>query len=107
MVERAIGESLRLLGKLAASPTLEKLGVSSSIEKLLYRGSKTAVSAAQEALKRARPVVKLLEPERMKGETPEPSRPSLFDLTLTESQQLVRDTMLSFAKDRLAPAALH
>jgi hypothetical protein len=107
MVERAIGESLRLLGKLAASPTLEKLGVSSSIEKLLYRGSKTAVSAAQEALKRARPVVKMLEPERMKGETSEPSRPSLFDLTLTESQQLVRDTMLSFAKDRLAPAALH
>jgi alkylation response protein AidB-like acyl-CoA dehydrogenase len=108
MVERAIGESLRLLGKLAASPTLERLGVSSSIEKLLYRGSKTAVSAAQEALRRARPVVKLLEPERMKGEgESEPSRPSLFDLTLTESQQLVRDTMLSFAKDRLAPAALH
>jgi alkylation response protein AidB-like acyl-CoA dehydrogenase len=108
MVERAIGESLRILGKIASSPALEKLGVSSSIEKLLYRGAKAGVSAAQEAMKRARPVVKLLEPERMKGEeSQEPERPSLFDLTLTESQVLVRDTMVSFAKERLAPAALH
>lgn len=107
MVERAIGESLRLLGKIASSPALERWGVSSSIEKLLYRGSKTAISAAQQ-LRRARPAVKLLEPERMKGERDaEPERPSLFDLTLTESQQLVRDTMVSFAKERLAPAALH
>jgi alkylation response protein AidB-like acyl-CoA dehydrogenase len=106
MVQRAIGESLKLLGKIASSETLERLGVSGSLEKLLYRGSKLTVSAANEALRRARPVVKLLEPERMKrGDAPAPG--GLFDLTLSESQQLVRDTMVSFAKDSLRPHALH
>jgi alkylation response protein AidB-like acyl-CoA dehydrogenase len=105
MMERAIGESLRLLGRIASSPTLERLGVSDSVEKLLYRGSKLGVSAATEAVRRARPVVKRLTPERMRPEGA-PARPSLFDLTLTDSQELVRDTMSSFAKERIAPAAL-
>jgi len=106
MVQRAIGESLKLLGKIASSETLERLGVSGSLEKLLYRGSKLTVSAANQALRRARPVVKVLQPERMQGERGS-EKPSLFDLTLSESQQLVRDTMLGFARDSLRPAALH
>ena len=104
-MERAVGESLKLLGKIAGSETLEKWGVSRGLEKLLYRGSKLSVSAALEAVKRARPVVKLLQPDRMKA-AGEPEKPSLFDLTLTESQELVRETMTGFAKDRLRPAAL-
>jgi alkylation response protein AidB-like acyl-CoA dehydrogenase len=106
MVQRAIGESLKLLGRIASSETLERLGVSGSLEKLLYRGSKFTVSAASEAIRRARPVVKLLEPERMPSKAAPPSS-GLFDLTLNESQQLVHDTMVSFAKDSLRPNALH
>jgi hypothetical protein len=55
-------------------------------------------------------VVKLLEPQRMRPEGSAAGtvqKPSLFDLTLSESQQLVRDTMVSFAKDSLRPVALH
>ena len=95
-MERAIGRSLKLLGKLASSKTLEKMGVSKSLEELLYRGSKLTVSAATQAVKRARPVIALLEPDRMQGAS-EPARPSLFDLSLSESQELVRQTMSSFA----------
>jgi alkylation response protein AidB-like acyl-CoA dehydrogenase len=104
---RAIGESLKLLGKIASSETLERLGVSDSLQKFLYRGSKLTVSAANQALRRARPVVKLLQPERMRSELEAGAKSSLFDLTLSESQQLVRDTMASFARDSLRPAALH
>jgi alkylation response protein AidB-like acyl-CoA dehydrogenase len=102
-MERAVGESLKLLGKIASSKTLERLGVGRSLEKLLYRGSKLTVSAANQAFKRARPVVELLEPARM--QTGGPARPSLFDLTLSESQELVRDSVSSFAKERLRPVA--
>lgn len=101
-MERAIGRSLKLLGKIAGSKTLDKLGVSKQLEELLYRGSKLTVSAAGEAARRARPVIKLLEPQRMQGAV---ERPNLFDLTLTESQELVRGTMTSFAEQRLRPAA--
>jgi alkylation response protein AidB-like acyl-CoA dehydrogenase len=105
-MQRAIGQSLKLLGKIAGSKTLEKLGVNKQLEQLLYRGSKFTVSAAAEAARRARPVIKLLEPERMQGADGAP-RPILFDLTLSESQELVRSTMVSFAEQRLRPAAAH
>jgi alkylation response protein AidB-like acyl-CoA dehydrogenase len=107
-MERATGISLKVLSQIAGSPLLQKLGVNESLEKLLYRGSKLSVRAATEALKRARPVIKLLEPTRMapEGGASAP-KPTLFDLTLTESQELVRDTMVRFAKDRLRPLALH
>jgi alkylation response protein AidB-like acyl-CoA dehydrogenase len=103
-MERAIGRSLKLLGKIAGSKTLDKLGVGKQLEQLLYRGSRLTVSAAAEAARRARPVIKLLEPERMQAGGTE--RPTLFDLTLTESQELVRGTMASFAEQRLRPAAM-
>jgi hypothetical protein len=104
-MERAIGQSLKLLGKIAGSRTLDRLGMGKQLEQLLYRGSKLTVSAAAEAARRARPVIKLLEPERMQG-AGGAERPTLFDLTLTESQELVRSTMASFAEQRLRPAAM-
>lgn len=104
-MERAIGTSLKALRQIASSPFLQKIGVTESLETLLYRGAKISVQAATEAVRRARPVVKLLEPARMAPGTDAP-KPTLFDLTLTESQELVRDTMVSFAKDRLRPLAL-
>jgi alkylation response protein AidB-like acyl-CoA dehydrogenase len=107
-MERAVGESLKLLGKIAANPTLEKLGVSGSLQKLLYRGSKVTVSSASEAMRMARPVVQLLEPARMRpaSDKAEAPRPSLFDLTFTESQELVHDTIATFARERVREAAL-
>jgi hypothetical protein len=103
-MERAIGRSLKLLGKIASSKTLERMGVSKSLEQVLYRGSKLTASAVAQVVKRARPVIELLQPDRMQSAS-EPARPSLFDLSLSESQQLVRQTMSSFAEQRLRPAA--
>jgi alkylation response protein AidB-like acyl-CoA dehydrogenase len=108
-MERASGEALKLLGKIAANPTLERLGVTEQLQKILYKGSKVTVGTAMEAMRLARPVVKLLEPSRMRpaGEAAESGKPSLFDLTLTESQELVHDTIATFARERVRDAALH
>ena len=102
-MERAIAESLKLLGKIASSQALDKLGVKGPLETMLYRGSKASVSAAAAAMARARPIIKLMKPERMR-EGGGLERPTLFDLTLTEAQELVHDTMQRFALDRLREA---
>src|SRR5688572_17127495 len=96
-MERAIGRSLRALTQLAGSPLMEKLGLSASVEKALYRGTKASVGAVAQAMKRARPMVKVLEPLRMKPNE-DGEKPSGFDLTLTESQALMCDTMARFAR---------
>ncbi|MDB4972085.1 MAG: acyl-CoA dehydrogenase, C-terminal domain protein [Myxococcaceae bacterium] len=106
-LERATGLSLKLLNQLAGSKTLERMGALGPLERLLYRGTKTSVSTAVDAVKRARPVIALLKPARMKSaDGSEKPRNDLFDLTLTDSQQLVRDSMQKFAKNRLRPLAL-
>jgi alkylation response protein AidB-like acyl-CoA dehydrogenase len=105
-MERAIGQSLKLLNQLAGSKTLERMGVSAKLEKLLYQGTKASVATAGDAVRRARPVLKLLRPTRMKGAESAAQKNDLFDLTLTDSQQLVRDSMQKFARTRLRPAAL-
>lgn len=100
----AVGRSLKMLNRLAGSETLARMGATESLERLLYHGSKAAVATAAQVAKRARPVVELLAPARMEGEAAPP--PELFDLTLTESQELVRDSMQRFARERLRPNAL-
>lgn len=103
-MERMMGRSLRLLNQLAGSKLLARLNVLEPLEGLLYRGSRAGVATAAELVRRMRPVVKMVAPERMRSG--EPARPELFDLTLTESQELVRETVQRFARERLRPLAL-
>jgi alkylation response protein AidB-like acyl-CoA dehydrogenase len=105
-MERAIGQSLKLLNQLAGSKTLERMGVSDKLERLLYQGTKASVASAADALKRARPVLKMLSPTRMKSSEGAAPKNDLFDLTLSDSQSLVRDSMQKFARSRLRPSAL-
>ncbi len=103
-MERAIEQSLRALSNLATSPFLERMGLSDSVERLVTRGTRAGLRAATQVAKQAAPMIKLLRPERMK-----PSgvvQPDVFDLTPTESQELVRDTMARFARERMRAAAL-
>lgn len=103
MVERAIEQSIRALTQLATSPLLERMGLSDSVERLVARSTRAGLKAAAEVVQRAAPVMKLLRPARLGAEA---QPPELFDLTPTDSQELVIDTMSRFAKDRMRKAAL-
>lgn len=100
VIERAMGQSLKLLNQFAGSEFAEKLGLHEPAQKLLYKGTRGVAKAATDAARRAGPVVKLLQPQRMQpqGET---KRPALFDLRPTEEQQLVIDTMGRYADEQL------
>lgn len=102
---RAIGRSMRMLNGLANSKMVERFGLSETLERMLYQGSRAGVAAAVETAKRVRPAIEMLTPARM----PSPASGGdggLFDLTLTDSQRLVRDSMQRFAQKRLRPSAL-
>lgn len=103
VLEKATGASLRVLNRVAGSEWLERMGLAEHARSVVYHGTKLGAQAAQEAAKRVLPMVKLATPERMaSGER----APGLFDLTPTESQALIVETMSRFAAERLAEAAL-
>jgi hypothetical protein len=64
-------------------------------QQLVYEGAKRAVETAAKAAKRLSP--------RRSGDRPR--RPRKFDLSLSEEQQLMRDTLRRFADDLMQPAA--
>ena len=101
-MERAIEQSLRALSQLATSPLLERMGLTESVEKLVARGTRAGLRAASQVAKQAAPVIKLLQPLRM--HTDPSQTPDLFDLTPTDSQELVRDSM---ARARTSCSAKH
>ena len=102
MLEKAMGASLRLLNEFAGSEVAEKLGLVEPAKKILYQGSKTGFTVLQEGAKVWKQLVDVKAPERM----PKKSASSdLFDLTPTEDQAMVQDTMRQFAADVLRPGA--
>ena len=95
IISEVMGGGLRALNKLADSPLVERLGLEDRAQQLVYEGAKRAAETAAKAAKR-------LSPKR-KSERP---RKSLkFDLSLSEEQQLMRDTLRRFAVDAMQPAA--
>lgn len=93
--------ALRLLGNLARSNQIDKLGLRKPTEKLLYTGTRAGFKIATIASRGFSGGAKADAPARLNA-----SRSSgLFDLTPTEEQQMLRDTALSFATEQLRPAA--
>ncbi|NNK09677.1 MAG: acyl-CoA dehydrogenase [Myxococcales bacterium] len=95
MLNDVMGSSLRVLNRIADSPLVERLGLEDRAQKLVYEGAKRAAETAAKAAKRFS--------SKRPSERPRSSRK--FDLTLTEEQQLMRDTLRRFADDVMRPAA--
>mgnify|MGYP000461726611 FL=1 len=95
ILNEVMGGGLRALNKLADSPLVERLGLEDRTQQLVYEGAKRMAETAAMAAKR-------LSPRRAKKK-PRPSRK--FDLSLSEEQQLMRDTLRRFADDMMQPAA--
>lgn len=99
MVNKAQGLGLSLITKIAGSDLLDQFKLRKFIEKSLYQGSKISfqtLSKTQKAFK--------ANPDVNKQRLPNQSK-SLFDLNLTEEQQMTVDAMSQFATEILYPLA--
>ncbi len=99
MVNKAQGFGLSLLTKLAGSDVLDQFKLRKFVEKSLYQSSKAGfktLSHTQKAFKKNNDLHKQRLPNQQK---------SLFDLNLTEEQQMTADAMQQFAAEVLYPLA--
>jgi len=95
IINEVMGGGLRALNRIADSQLVERFGLEERTQRLVYEGAKRMAETAAKAAKR-------LSPKR----SDEPRRPSRkFDLSLSEEQQLMRDTLRRFADEVMQPAA--
>src|SRR5689334_17089914 len=99
-----MAHALAALNKLASSELVHKLGWYAPAQKLAYRASREGFRAASTLGRQFKAVQKLVSPQRLR--TPE-RKGDLFDLTLSEEQQLVRETAQRFARELMREAAAH
>lgn len=93
------GLGLGLASRFAASPLAQKYGLAKPAEKIAYISTKIGFQLVQKSLAKKQQK-KLLNTKAL------PAPAALFDLSLTEEQQMIRDSIKSYAKDNIRPAAL-
>ncbi len=95
LMNDVMGSGLRMLSRVVDSPLVERLGLEDRAQKLVYEGAKRAAETAARAAKRF----------SSKRRHDHPRSSKKFDLSLSEEQQLMRDTLRRFADDVMQPAA--
>ena len=104
MASPSLGEKLQGVGlgmssRFVAHPFVQKYGLAKPAEKLAYLSTKKGFQLAQKAI--------VKKSKNKKGEIKAlPSPAPLFDLSLTEEQQLIRDSVRGYAENKLRPLAL-
>lgn len=99
MINKAQGFGLSLLTRIAGSDVIDQLHLRKLIEKSLYQGSKTGFKVLSKTQKAFQP--KSIDKQRL----PAQSNKNLFDLSLTDEQQMTVDAMSQFAQEILYPLA--
>jgi alkylation response protein AidB-like acyl-CoA dehydrogenase len=95
MMNKAQGFGLSLITKIAASEVLDQLKLRKFVEKSLYQGSKTGFKVLTKTQKAFKP--QPIDKQRL----PNQVNKNLFDLGLTEEQQMTCDAMSQFAEEVL------
>ena len=98
-MNKAQGFGLNLLTRFAGSELIDQLKMRKLLEKTLYHGSKSGFKLLDSATRQFKPAS-----DTTKQRLPSSSK-NLFDLSLTDEQQMMRDTIQRFASDVLRPAA--
>ncbi len=101
LAERGMAMGLRALNALASSELIDRLGLRQPTERFLHGASKTTARTAARAGRTFAAAQKLSRPARQ----PRAKRSDLFDLTPTEEQQMLRESVRDFALQKLRPAA--
>ncbi|WP_092527305.1 acyl-CoA dehydrogenase family protein [Amycolatopsis arida] len=96
-----MGLGLAALTKLAGSKVIDRVGLREPVQNLVTAGTRTGFRAAGAASRSFRAARRLGQPVRLA-----PTEDTgLFDLTPTEDQQLIVETVAEFAAEQLRPAA--
>ena len=95
MMNKAQGLGLSLITKIAGSEVLDQLKLRKFVEKSLYQGSKTGFKVLTKTQKAFKP--QSIDKQRL----PNQVNKNLFDLGLTEEQQMTSDAMSQFAQEVL------
>jgi len=102
MSKSPIGQALFALNKLAGNGLLHRFGLYQPATKIAYHASRNGFRAASTLGRSWKAVQRLATPERL----PRSERKSdLFDLSIGEEQQMIRDTAQRFASEVMRPAA--
>jgi alkylation response protein AidB-like acyl-CoA dehydrogenase len=101
LAERGMAVGLRALNRLAGSTLVDRFGLREPTERLLHGASKTTMRTAARAGRTFAAAQKLSKPARQ----PRAKRSDLFDLTPTDEQQMLKDSVSDFARAKLRPAA--
>jgi alkylation response protein AidB-like acyl-CoA dehydrogenase len=97
----AMGFGLAALTRLAGSSVIDKAGLRGPVQNLVKASTRNGFRAAGAATRSFRSAQRLGKPARLApaGDT------GLFDVTPTEEQQLIAETVAEFAAEQLRPAA--
>lgn len=98
IANKAQGFGLAMLNKMASSDWLDQLKLRKLLEKSLYQGSKTGFKALSQTQK----VFKKQNVDKQRLPT---QNKNLFDLNLTDEQQMSVEAMRQFAEEILRPMA--
>jgi alkylation response protein AidB-like acyl-CoA dehydrogenase len=101
LTERGMGLGLRALTRLAGSQLIDRIGLREPAQRALYRTTKTTTRTAATVGRTFAAASRRGKPARL---APGAAR-GLFDLTPTDEQQMLRDAVRDFARDRVRPAA--
>jgi hypothetical protein len=101
IAERGMAIGLRAINRVASSDAIDRLGLREPTVKLLHGVSKNGARTAATAGRTFAAAQRLSRPARQ----PRAPRNDLFDLTPSDEQELLRDSVRDFAIDRLRPVA--
>jgi alkylation response protein AidB-like acyl-CoA dehydrogenase len=101
LAEKGMAVGLRALNLLASADIVDRLGLRDSTERLLHGVTKSTVRTATRAGRTFAAAQRLSRPVRQ----PRARRSDLFDITPTDEQQMLRDSVQGFARERVRPAA--
>jgi alkylation response protein AidB-like acyl-CoA dehydrogenase len=101
LAEKGMAMGLRALNLLASAEIVDRLGLRDSTERLLHGVSRTTVRTATRAGRTFAAAQRLSRPARQARA----GHSDLFDITPTDEQQMLRDSVQGFARERVRPAA--
>lgn len=97
----AMSLGLRVLNRFAGLSLVDRLGLRKASEKIIFGASKNAFRSAGAIGRSFSAVQKLVKPARLARS----AGTDLFDITPSDEQQMLRDSVQGFALEQLRPAA--